>query len=177
MSNEATKQQLALFQFTSPNLVDGMTESAKKNESGRVTSLSLSLETRKAVAKRLGLTANKDNAQVIDNEVLRLKDNLKKMALGEFVKLATDPNWTGGTFRVSQAKNGQKRATMSLVTVARASHNISEEQLVKALAMMSEDQQVALMERAEGFKKSLSEPTEVETVVDKTPAELEQQAD
>ncbi len=151
-----SKKDLVLFQFTQPDLMDGLFIADKKNDAGVTTSFTLSQENRKAVAKRLGLTMNKDNASQIDKEILRMKDALKTAAFGEFAKLATDPNWTGGAFRIAQSKNGQRRATLSLVTVNRSGHTLTEEQLVKALANLSEDEQVALMEKSEAFKRGLN---------------------
>ena len=159
-----TNKTLALFQFTQPDLIGGLKPATKANDAGKVTSIVLSLETRKVVAARLGLTMNKDNAAQIDAEILRMKDTLKTAAIGEMAKLASDPNWTGGSFRVSQSKSGQTRATMSLVSVNRSTNTVSEDQLVKALMNLSEDQQVALMEKAEAAKKLLSPATELETV-------------
>lgn len=155
MTQQANDESLVLFQFTQPDLMDGLFVADKKNEAGVTTSFTLQQENRKAVAKRMNLTMNKDNAPKIDAEIIRMKDALKSAAFGEFAKLATDPNWTGGSFRIAQNKNGSRKATLSLVTVNRSGHTISEEQLVKALANMSEDEQVALMEKSEAFKRGL----------------------
>lgn len=166
--------QVALFTFTQPELMAGIGTVAKKNgvvvdaigltaeQDKDSVSLTLKLDNRKAVADRLGLKLNKDNASRIDAELLRMKDVLKKAAIGEMVKLATDPNWTGGSYRLAQMKNGTQRATMSMVSVNRNAGRLSAEDLAKALASLTEDEQVAIMERAEAMAKLLTPAIEVD---------------
>ena len=147
-----TKTDLALFQFTQPDLLDGMSGVSKQTESGS-RSITLTLETRKAVAARLGLTMNKDNAAAIDTEILRMKDAMKTVGIAEVVKAASSPNWTGGALKISQNKAGDKsRMTISLVSVNRNGHKLSEEQIVKAMAGLTDEQLTAYMARAEELK-------------------------
>ena len=150
----ATKQnQLALFTFTQPTLAPGMKLGQKFGEDGEtVVSMTLALGKRKDVAKELNL-AGKDNADKLNKELLSLSDGLKEVALGEFMKLGASNDWTGGRFTIRQSKSGKKTATMSLVTANRESRTIGEDKLVEALSRLTEDQQIALMERAEMLKR------------------------
>lgn len=160
-----TENKLALFQHTQPDLIEGLFTKEKANDAGKVTSLTLALETRKTVAKRLGVAPNKENADKIDAEILRMKDTLKMAGIGEIAKLAASPEWTGSAFRISTNKSGSKtRATFALETVNRLGHRISDEQLVKALANLSEEQQLAMIEKADAFKRTLQPAVELAEV-------------
>jgi hypothetical protein len=129
---------LELFQFTKPEAqFPAQMTTAKRAENGSV-SVTLALEKRKDLAERLGLKG-KNNAPALNAAMLKLTDQLKSAATGEFVKLAASDEWTGGRFVVRQSKNGQKRATLSLVSVQREI-KISQEDVVKALASMKPDQ-------------------------------------
>ena len=158
MQNNAN-QTLELFQFTKPEsqFPAGMT-TFKKADNGSMA-ITLALEKRKVAAMRLGLTG-KANAAELTSELLSMSDRMKEAALGEFVKLGASPDWTGGRFVVRQSKNGQKRATLSLVSVQRQAA-ISQEDVVKALASMTEDQQLAILEKAEAFRDA-GKPVELE---------------
>jgi hypothetical protein len=154
--NTTTETTLELFQFTKPEsqFPVGMTTS-KQYENGSL-SVTMALEKRKDAAKRLGLTGN-----ALTSALLGLSDKMKAAATGEFVKLAASDEWTGGRFVVRQSKNGQKkRATLSLVSVQRQAQ-ISQEDVVKALASMTEDQQVAILEKAEELART-KRPVELE---------------
>lgn len=148
-----TTQNLELFQFTQPpeQFPAGMT-TTKLDATGKPVSITLALERRKDAASRLGLKG-KDNAATLSSALLGISDRMKESALGEFVKLGASPEWTGGRFTLRQAKNGSKRATLTLVSVNRNTHTVSEDQLVKALAMLSEDEQIALLEKATAQQK------------------------
>lgn len=129
---------LELFQFTKPEAqFPAQMTTAKRADNGSV-SVTLALEKRKDLAERLGLKG-KNNAPALNAAMLKLTDQLKSAATGEFVKLAASDEWTGGRFVVRQSKNGQKRATLSLVSVQREV-KISQEDVVKALASMKPDQ-------------------------------------
>jgi hypothetical protein len=158
-----TKKELALFQFTQPDLLDGMGATQKESTNG-AKSITLTLESRKLVAARLGLTPNKDNAERIDAEILRMKDAMKTVGIAEMVKMSTSQNWTGGALRISQNKAGDKqRATFTMVSVDRTGRKLSEEQIVKALASMTDEQRTAILGKAE--TQQAGEPAiEMETV-------------
>lgn len=153
-----TDSQLALFTLTSPALPASIGSKVGTNkETGQITSISLSLENRKAIAKRLNLTDNAENRDTITAEIIKMKDAVKMAGIGEIAKLAASPNWTGAAFRISTNKKGDKqKASFTLETVNRSGHKVTEEQLVKALASMTEDQQVALMEKAERIQRGLN---------------------
>ena len=144
--------QLALFTLTQPTLADGMKLGTKLAEDGQtVVSMSLSLDKRKSVAELLNLKG-KGNADKLTTELLKLSDGLKEAALGEFVKMGTSQDWTGGRFAIRQSKSGKRTATMTLVSANREGRVITDEELAKALSRKSEDEQVAIMERAELMK-------------------------
>jgi len=115
----------------------------------------LVLETRKLVAERLGLgRPNKDNAHLIDAEIDRMKAAGKKMMAGEAARLFADDNWTFAAMGVSQAKSGKQRASFALETkLPPKAFEVTHEQLVKALAKLSEDEQVKAMEEAESLNR------------------------
>ena len=169
-----TNKTVALFGETQPELMAGIGLVAKKNgvqveAFGQIPAIAgedrvqikLVLETRSLIAARLGLgKPNKDNAHLIDAEVERMKDAGKKMMAVEAARLFADPNWTFSGMGVNQAKSGKQRAMLALETRLPAkSFEVTPEQLVKALSKLSEDEQVALMEKAEAAKKGL-EPVE-----------------
>ena len=160
--NTTNETTLELFQFTKPadQFPSGMT-TMKRSDNGSVA-VTLALEKRKDAAKRLNLTG-KANANALTSALLGLSDKMKAAATGEFVKLAASDEWTGGRFVVRQSKNGQKRATLSLVSVQRQAQ-ISQEDVVKALASMTEDQQVAILEKAEELART-KRPVELESAV------------
>ena len=137
---------LELFAFTKPTsqFPAGMTQT-KVADNGSV-SVTLSLEKRKVLAERLGLKG-KDNAGALNRAILQLTDQVKSAAAGEFMKLAASDDWTGGRFTMRRAKNGTQRATLSLVSVKRQS-NVSQDDVVKALANMSAEQVQAIMNQA-----------------------------
>ena len=160
--NTTNETTLELFQFTKPadQFPAGMT-TMKRSDNGSVA-VTLALEKRKDAAKRLNLTG-KANANALTSALLGLSDKLKAAATGEFVKLAASDEWTGGRFVVRQSKNGGKRATLSLVSVQRQAQ-ISQDDVVKALASMTEDQQVAILEKAEELART-KRPVELESAV------------
>lgn len=162
MQTQNTNGQLALFTITSPSLPSSVSTKVKQNEDGRVTSLSLVMETRKLVAKRLGLTDNADNRETITAEILKMKDAVKVAGIGEIVKLAASDNWTGAAYRISTNKKGDKqKATFTLESVNRTGHKVTRDELVKALAAMNEDEQVEIMEQAERAARTLGKAIEL----------------
>jgi NACalpha-BTF3-like transcription factor len=150
---------LELFAFTKPTsqFPAGMTQT-KVADNGSV-SVTLSLEKRKVLAERLGLKG-KDNTTALNRAILQLTDQVKAAATGEFMKLAASEDWTGGRFTMRRAKNGTQRATLSLVTVKRQ-NNVSQDDVVKALASMSAEQVSAIMNQA---AKLQNKPIELEAV-------------
>lgn len=167
MQTQTQNNQLALFNMTSPALPASIGTKVNKNDAGAITSISLSLETRKNVAKRLGLTDNADNRDTITAEIIKMKDAVKMAGIGEIAKLASSPNWTGAAFRISTNKKGDKqKASFTLETINRSGHKVTDEQLVKALASLTEDQQVALMERAEVAKRTMGAALELKDAGD-----------
>lgn len=158
--NETLGNTLELFQFTKPSeqFPAGMT-SLKRSENGSVA-VTLSLEKRKYAARRLGLLG-KANNNALNAAMLGLSDKLKIAATGEFVKLAASEDWTGGRFVIRQSKNGAKRATLSLVSVQRQA-KISQEDVVKALASMTDEEQTAILNRAVELQQA-KQPVELTT--------------
>jgi hypothetical protein len=155
-------QTLELFTLTTPELPSGIKMVDKANDKGAVTSIRVTLENRKAIAARLGITSNAENADKITAELLKLKDAVKTAGFGEMAKLATSPNWTGAAFSISTNKKGNKqKATFSLESVNRLGYTATPEQLEKALATMSPEQVKALLEKAASLKASLAAPTEL----------------
>lgn len=146
-------KELTLFQYTQPSLLPGLNLVPKKGEAGNTVGLTLSLMKRKEIAKLAGLPNKGDR---LEKHLLELSDAIKTASIGEMAKLASDPNWTGATFRISQSKNGKQRATMSLVTANRETKSITREQLAKALAAMSEDEKVTILDEAEALKRTLA---------------------
>lgn len=150
-ANNKNNAQLALFTFTAPTLLPGLGLKEKKGENGETTSIVLSLEKR----KEIGRLASK-SGDALTAHILGLTDAVKEYSIGEFAKMAASPEWTGGSMRITRSKNGKQRATMSLVSANRETKTISADQLAKALANMSEEEQAALLEQAEELKKSLA---------------------
>jgi hypothetical protein len=164
----AENSQLALFNMTSPALPSSIgTKVGKNKDTGAVTSISLSLETRKLVATRLKLTDNADNRDTITAEIIKMKDAVKMAGIGEIAKLAASPNWTGAAFRISTNKKGDKqKASFTLETVNRTGHKVSSEQLVKALASMSEEQRLEVLDKADAAGRALGKIVELKDAGD-----------
>jgi hypothetical protein len=158
MSEKRASTGLVLFQYTQPEMFDGLVTNRKlqdgTNPQSPTVALSLTLESRKATRERLKL-GGRDNIEKLDRTRLELSDALKSATLGEFVKRASDPFWTGGRLSISQSKSGKQTMSIKVVSAERGGHIVSQEQLVKALAKMSEDEQIALMEKAEELKRGL----------------------
>lgn len=171
MQTQQTNNQLALFTLTSPALPASIGTKVNKNDAGNITSLSLSLENRKTIAKRINLTDNSENRDTITTEILKMKDAVKMAGIGEIAKLAASPNWTGAAFRISTNKKGDKqKASFTLETVNRSGHKVTEDQIVKALSMMTEDQQVEIMEKAERVQRTMGKAIELEDAGDELAA-------
>jgi hypothetical protein len=155
-------QTLELFTLTTPSLPTGLALKDKTNDKGAVTSIRVTLENRKAIATRLGITNNTENADKITAELLKLKDAVKTAGFGEMAKLATSPNWTGAAFSISTNKKGNKqKATFSLESVNRLGYTATPEQLEKAIASMTPEQVKALLEKAETLKRDMGAVVEL----------------
>ena len=159
----AKETQIALFQLTTPEIgnVVGLQQKPKLNDKGEAVSMTLCLEKRKDLGKKLGLVG-KDNSAALDKVLLGLSDKIKAASIGEMAKLATSEDWTGGQFKMSVNKSGVRRATMSLVSVNRQSHKISPDALAEALASMTDEQRTAILGQAEAKAKELAPATELE---------------
>lgn len=153
-------KQLALFTFTAPQLLPGLNLAEKKGENGATISMMLSLDKRKEIKR-----ATQKDGDALTAHILGLTDVIKQHGIGEFAKLAASQDWTGGNFKITESKSGKRRATMSLVSVNREVKTVTAEQVAKALAMMSEDDQIKVMEQAEELKK-LKAATNVEATVE-----------
>jgi len=148
-------QQISLFNFTAPELSLGIVSKvrlqdpkAAEGEKNPVVGMSLTIEKRKDLAKRLGLNTKTDSAQ-IDAAILALTDKVKEAAIGEFAQMAASPDWTGGRLTKRVSKSGKVTATMNLVSCTRQTHTISREQLVEAMRQLKEDEQLAIVEAAQ----------------------------
>lgn len=163
MQTQVRNNELELFTLTKPSIIDGLsTRPGKPNDKGQILSLSLVAETRKAVAARLGLVANAENAETIDKEMLRQRDNLSVSGFGEVAKAVASGNWTGKSFKVSTNKSGTETSmAFAIKTVNRNRHRITEDQLVKALSSLTSDQIAALELKAEAARASLGEIVEL----------------
>lgn len=155
-------KQLALFTFTAPVLLPGLNLTEKKGENGATLSMMLSLDKRKEIKR-----ATQKDGDALTAHILGLSDVIKQHGIGEFAKLAASEDWTGGNFKITESKSGKRRATMSLVSVNREAKSISQDQLAKALANMSEDEQIKLMEMAEALKATMA-ATNITSTVEST---------
>lgn len=148
--------QQVLFTLTEPELPSvGVITKENRNDKNRLTGIVLAPQSRKIVAAGLNLTMNKDNAAAIDQQMLRAKDAIKTAGIGEIAKLAASPNWTGAKFSMAFGKNGKKKATFALESVSRDGGKVSEDQLVKALAGLSDDAMNVLLQKAEEAKVNM----------------------
>ena len=161
-----TNTQLALFQMISPSLPEGIGQKPKINDKGRVTSIRVTLENRKAIAARLGIENNKENADTITAELLKMTDAVRNNGFAEIAKLALSPNWTGAGFSVSVNKKGKQKATFSMQSVDRLGLKATPEQCEKAIASMTAAQVKTMLERGAALKKSLEAAVELETLED-----------
>jgi hypothetical protein len=141
-----------LVLFSQPKVVEDLTGNVKlgqrKNDAGEVTGLTVSLESRKQVAKLMGV---KQKSSAVTEALLKTSDAIKQASLREVVVLAGSQEWTGGTVRVTRGKNGLTRKSFAFHTVDRTP-GIKAEDVARALAAMSEDEQIAIMEKAEAMK-------------------------
>ena len=167
---------LALFQYTQPDLMAGINVVARKNgvdvDAANVSalrgtdkvSLKLQLESRKLVAGRLGLgKPNQDNAPQIDAEIARMGAVAKRAMLAEVIKYATDENWQFASMGFAQAKSGKQRASFAFETAkVKATHVVSEAEMIKAMASMTDEQRLQLLSKAESLEKSLEPAIEQE---------------
>ena len=144
--------ELVLFAYTQPDMaMDGLTQTARKNQDGSVVGLNLTLESRKDMSSRLKLGPKSSELMA---KRLEASNRIKEIGIGEALKMAASPEWTGARVAVSRNKAGTKRFSLSLVTV-KDGRTVTEEQLVKALAAMPEDERLALLEQAETSSKGV----------------------
>jgi Flp pilus assembly protein CpaB len=141
---------LELFQFTQPVVpADGFVQKTRQNADKQVVGLSLTLESRRDAAKRLQLPTK---SSALDEAILATSNRIKEIGIGEALKMAASPEWTGARVAVTRNKAGVKRFTLALMSVA-DKRTVTKEQIVKALAGMTEDEQVAILEEAEAQAK------------------------
>lgn len=145
-----TNNTLELFQFTQPGTLDvGFVQKTRQNADKQVVGLSLTLESRRDMAKRLQLPTK---SSALDEAILATSNRIKEIGIGEALKMAASPEWTGARVAVTRNKAGVKRFTLALMSVA-DKRTVSREQIVKALAGMTEDEQIRAMEEAEALAK------------------------
>ena len=145
-----TNNTLELFQFTQPTVpTEGFVQKTRQNADKQVVGLSLTLESRRDMAKRLQLPTK---SSALDEQILATSNRIKEIGIGEALKMAASPEWTGARVAVTRNKAGVKRFTLALMSVA-DKRTVTKEQLVKALAGMTEDEQVAILEEAEAQAK------------------------
>lgn len=145
-----TETGLALFTLTQPDLtgIVGFKQTERKNNENTVVGMTLTLEGKKDAAKRLG---KPQKSSEVTEELLRLGNRIKEIGVAEVLKMAASPEWTGANVRVTKNKAGVKRFALALVSVP-DKRQLTKEQLAKALATMSEEEQIAVMEQAEAIK-------------------------
>lgn len=164
----ANNGQLVLF--SQPKAVEDLTGNIKqgqrKNDAGEVTGLTISLESRKVVAKALGV---KQKSSAVTEALLKTSDAIKQASMREVVVLASAPEWTGGSVRVTRSKNGVVRKTFAFNTVDRQP-GIKKDDIAAALASMTEDEQIAVYEKAEAIKAEKN-ATEISPALDNQKAE------
>lgn len=145
---------LELFQFTQPAFPDNLLKpGSRKDSAGKVTGLSLTVESRKTVAKSIGQPSK---SRAVVDAMMGASDAIKKASLDEVMKIAASPDWTGGAVRVSIAKNGTRRATFAFKTCERGP-NISKEQLAAVLSKMTDEEQTEILNAALEMAKSTIE--------------------
>jgi len=148
--NTNNNKTLELFQFTTPNVpTTGFVQKQRLNADKELVGLSLTLESRRDASKRLNLPAK---SAALDEQILATSNRIKEIGIGEALKMAASPEWTGARVAVTRNKSGVKRFTLALMSVA-DKRTVSREQIVKALAEMTEDEQIAVMEQAEQVAK------------------------
>lgn len=149
MSTNAEKG-LTLFQLTQPSFEGllGFKQTERKNNENATIGLTLTIEGVSDTAKRLGLTQK--NPLVADAR-RKVADKIKEVGVTEAVKMLGSPEWTGANIKTTVNKKGIKRFALALISVP-DQRAVTRETMVKELAKMSEDEQVAIMEEAESYK-------------------------
>ncbi len=158
----AKETQIALFSLTTPAISTGLQQKQKLNDKQELVGITLSLEKRKDIAKRMGLPTKGAGSEQLDKVLLGLSDKIKEASIGEFAQMAASPDWTGSRMSVSVNKAGVKRATMSLVSVNRQSHKVTPEQLTEALAAMTPEARETLMAAAKQLAAPVTDLEELE---------------
>lgn len=154
-------EKMQLFVMTQPDLVSGLftretlaNKELPKSDTNGVRAAQLVAESRKAIAKRLGVSNTAENKTAIDAELLKAQDQLMKLAVTEMSKRALSGEWTGKAVRVStNKKNTEQTFTVSLKTCDRIGSLPTKEQVIKYLSTLSEDEQVEVSELAEEVAK------------------------
>ena len=96
-----------------------------KNADKQVVGLSLTLESRRDMAKRLQLPTK---SSALDEQILATSNRIKEIGIGEALKMAASPEWTGARVAVTRNKAGVKRFTLALMSVA-DKRTVTREQL------------------------------------------------
>ena len=182
----AEQKSIVLFKYEQPDLIAGLGMKSVKNgqvvpavsvldaEVGKDSAaIILTMDNRKAVAKRLGVVMNKENGAKIDSEILRMKDDFMKVAATDMIKRVMSGDYTGASYRVTQAKGGKQKVAMSIERVDRGAHDISDEQVVKALANMTPEQRAKMEQKATEAANERRNPViELESLLDASKADL-----
>lgn len=130
--------------------------------------VAMTLGKRSDLAKSLGI---KDKGK-LDEAILELTDAALKGIKMEVAGMGDEVTAHNTPVTRRKLVDGRIVTTYKVVTVDR-DETPDEDEIVDALSKMSEDEQVAILEKAEA-KARESKAVEVETVVDKAPAEQPQ---
>ena len=164
--------ELELFQFTRPDfgaVAGHLKPVSRKNDAGKVVGLSLTIESRKIIAKDI---KEPSKSSKVTDAILAASDSMKRAALQDVAQIVASPDWTGAGVRVSVAKNGTRRASFVFKTVNRGPV-ITKDELVKALAAMSDEEQNDILNMAVSMQQESAPAVEV-PAIDNEKAELAQ---
>ena len=132
----------------------------RKNDDGRVAGLSLTVHGKKQVAKDLGVTIK--DPRVLD-AILKASDRLKVASIEKMAQIAASQDWTGKAARTSISKDGTLTATFAFKTVKRGP-SITKDELVKALAAMSDEEQNDILNMAVSMQQESGPALEVPAI-------------
>lgn len=144
-SKHMSTNKMSLFNYTQPDLMQGLMQVTKVDAGGNPIGVSLTLAKRKDVAKAWGLQTK---GQACTDKLIELADNMKQQTAAEFMKMAASNDWTGAGFSVRTSKNGVVRATARLVSIRRETKTITPEQLAESIKKMDPAAQKAFFEAA-----------------------------
>lgn len=157
--NTHMNKELTLFQYTQPDLLPGMTSRLRTDNglpTGNPIAITLTLMKRKEIAKAYGLEVK---GQKTTDKILDLTDAMKQQIGREFGALIASRETTGVGMTARKLANGTIKYTAAIVSVDRKDpRELSDEQVARYLASKSEDEQVAILEKAEALNKA---PVEV----------------